>query len=123
MKPLAFAAVALVLASNLCAQAPRREPTPNDTLKSPEITADKKVTFRIYAPEARAVTVGGDWISHGLGTGGPLTKDDKGVWSITVGPLPPDFYSYTFTVDGVRTLDPKNPMIKQGVSSLDNMFL
>src|SRR5262249_18112454 len=46
----------------------------------------------------------------------------KGVWSITVGPLPPDFYSYSFMVDGVRTLDPKNAMIKQGVTSLDNMF-
>ena len=52
-----------------------------------------------------------------------MTKDDKGVWSITVGPLTPDFYSYTFNVDGVRTVDPKNPMIKQGISSLDSMFL
>ena len=52
-----------------------------------------------------------------------MTKDDKGVWSITVGPLTPDFYSYTFNVDGVRTVDPKNAMIKQGVNSLDSMFL
>ena len=52
-----------------------------------------------------------------------MTKDDKGVWSITVGPLAADFYSYTFNVDGVRTVDPKNPMIKQGVNSLDSMFL
>ena len=34
----------------------------------------------------------------------------------------PDFYSYSFTVDGVKTIDPKNAMIKQGVASLDNMF-
>src|SRR5205085_9468376 len=58
----------------------------------------------------------------GRGTGGKLEKDDKGVWSITVGPLVPDFYSYSFTVDGVRTIDPKNAMIKQGVATLDNMF-
>src|SRR5262249_20550266 len=63
-----------------------------------------------------------DWVSQGLGTGGKLTKDDKGVWSLTVGPLPPDFYSYTFNVDGVRTIDPKNPMYKPGISSLDSMF-
>ena len=37
-----------------------------------------------------------------------MTKDEKGVWSLTVGPLTPDFYSYTFNVDGVRTVDPKN---------------
>jgi enterochelin esterase family protein len=57
------------------------------------------------------------------GTGsGKLAKDDKGVWAITVGPLVPDFYSYSFTVDGVKTIDPKNASIKQGVTSLDNMF-
>ena len=52
-----------------------------------------------------------------------MTKDDEGVWSITVGPLTPDFYSYTFHVDGVRTVDPKNAMIKPGLNSLDSMFL
>ncbi len=105
------------------AQQPPRQPTPNDTLKSPEVLADGRVVFRIYAPKAGEVTVGGDWISQGLGTGGKLARDEQGVWAITVGPLPADFYSYAFTVDGVRTLDPKNAMIKQGVTSLDNMFL
>ncbi len=52
-----------------------------------------------------------------------MTKDDQGVWSLTVGPLVPDFYSYTFTVDGVRTVDPKNPMVKPGLGSLDSLFL
>lgn len=104
------------------AQIPQRQPTPNDTLKSPEVLSDGRVVFRIYAPKASEVTVGGDWIPQGLGTGGRLTMDEQGVWSITVGPLPSDFYSYTLTVDGVRTLDPKNAFIKQGVNSVDNMF-
>jgi enterochelin esterase-like enzyme len=107
----------------LVAQAPRREPTPNDTLKSPEVMPDHRVTFRIYAPKASEVSVAGDWITQGRGTGGKLEKDDKGVWSITVGPLVPDFYSYSFTVDGVRTVDPKNAFIKQGETSLDNMLM
>src|SRR3954463_13500471 len=100
------------------AQSPPRRPTPNDTLKSTEVAPDKKVTFRIYAPKADEVSVGGDF-----GGGGKMTKDDQGVWSLTVGPLTPDFYSYTFTVDGVRVVDPKNPLIKQGVSSLESMVL
>ncbi len=100
------------------AQLPRRQPTPNDTLKSTEVAPDKKVTFRIYAPKADEVSVGGDF-----GRGGKMTKDDRGVWSLTVGPLVPDFYSYTFVVDGVRTVDPKNAMIKQGLSSLESLFL
>jgi enterochelin esterase-like enzyme len=100
------------------AQPPPRRSTPNDTLKSTEVAADKKVTFRIYAPKADEVSVGGDF-----GQGGKMTKDDQGVWSLAVGPLVPDFYSYTFTVDGVRTVDPKNPMVKPGLGSLDSLFL
>jgi len=103
------------------AQAPPRQPTPNDTLVSPEVLGDKRVTFRIYAPKASEVTLRGDWM-EGPGTL-KLEKDDRGVWSASVGPLVPDYYSYTFIVDGVRTLDPKNAMIKQGITSLDNMFL
>jgi len=84
------------------AQFGARQRTPNDTLKSTEVAADHKVTFRIFAPKASEVSVGGDF-----GEGGKLTKDEQGIWSITVGPLVPDFYSYTFNVDGVRTVDRK----------------
>src|SRR3954470_11194288 len=101
------------------AQFPRRNPTPNDTLVSPEVRPGHKVTFRIYAPRASAVTVGGDW----LGAAGPvkLTRDKKGVWSATVGPLVPDLYSYSFNVDGVHTLDPRNALTKPGLNRLDNL--
>jgi enterochelin esterase-like enzyme len=101
------------------AQPPRREPTPNDTLVSPETLPDHRVTFRIYAPKASEVTLRGDWMEKGPVK---LEKDEKGIWSTTVGPLVPDFYSYAFTVDGVKTLDPKNATIKQGVAGLDNLF-
>jgi enterochelin esterase-like enzyme len=107
----------LVCGTTALAQPPQRKPTPNDTLVSPEIQSDHKVTFRVYAPKASEVAVGGDF-----GAAVKLTKDENGVWSATVGPLTPDYYSYSFTVDGVRTLDPKNPTIKQGIASLDNMF-
>jgi enterochelin esterase-like enzyme len=99
------------------AQQPKKEAPPR--VVSPEVHADKKVTFRINAPKATEVAVRGDWMT---GPAEKLAKDEKGVWSVTIGPLAPDFYSYAFTVDGVRTLDPKNPTIKQGVASLDNMF-
>ena len=111
--------VSLLFVASLMAQ---RQPTPNDTLVSPDVQADKRVIFRIYAPKAQEVTVRGDWMPTAPEPV-KLEKDDKGVWAATVGPLTPDYYSYTFTIDGVRTLDPKNAMIKQGVNSLDNMFL
>jgi enterochelin esterase family protein len=87
---------------------------------SPEVQADGKVTFRIEAAKASDVTLRGDWMGAGAEK---LTKNDDGLWSVTVGPLAADFYSYAFTVDGVKTIDPRNAMIKQGVAGLDNMFL
>ncbi|HEX9002992.1 MAG TPA: esterase, partial [Blastocatellia bacterium] len=76
--------LASIVLTTAFAQQPPRQPTPNDTLKSPEVLADGRVVFRLYAPKASEVMVGGDWISQGLGAGGKLTKDDQGVWSITV---------------------------------------
>ena len=87
---------------------------------SPEALADHRVVFRIQAPKASEVTLRGDWME------GPgiekLSKDDQGVWSVTVGPLVPDLYSYSFLVDGVKVVDPRNAMVKQGISGLDSMF-
>jgi enterochelin esterase family protein len=111
-----------VLTQPLAAQSTARIPTPNDTLKSPEILPDRQVVFRIDAPKATQVFINGDWVTHGRAKTGPLEKGDDGVWSITLGPFVPDFYSYAFTVDGVRTLDPANSWIKPGVTSLSNMF-
>jgi enterochelin esterase family protein len=90
-------------------------------LISPRVAADGRVTISIYAPKASEVSIIGDWQA----TFAPvaLQKNADGVWSIEVGPLPPDFYSYGLVVDGVETLDPKNPLIKQGVAGVDNMFL
>jgi enterochelin esterase family protein len=113
----ALLVVVLLGSANAHAQAPKRAPTPNDTLKSVEVAPDRRVTFRIYAPKAGEVRVSGDF-----GGGGPLAKDERGVWSLTVGPLAPDFYSYTFNVDGVRTADPKNGRVKPGVAGVESVF-
>ena len=84
-------------------------------LPSPVVAPDGKITFNLYAPQATSVSLDGD---YPLGTGynpskepRPLVKNEKGVWSITVGPLKSDIYSYYFIVNGVHTLDPRNPII------------
>ena len=56
------------------ARAEPRQPTPNDTLQSPEVLPDKRVTFRIYAPKATEVSLSGDWVARGLGTDGHLNE-------------------------------------------------
>jgi enterochelin esterase-like enzyme len=114
----AFAAGLLCLTASAQPQRAPRTPTPNDTVVSPDVATDRRVTFRIYAPKATEVTMGGDFLT-GRAT---LEKDDKGIWSFTTEPLIADFYSYSLTVDGVRTMDPKNPQIKPGITSNDNMF-
>ena len=48
-----------------------------------------------------------------------MTKDSEGVWSITVGPVEPEIYTYAFYVDGVRVLDLANPQLKTGSRGLD----
>ncbi len=114
----------LLLLANCLPLSPAQaqQASPNDTLVSPEVLPDKRVVFRIHAPRASEVSLTGDWVAQGRGTAGALMKDDQGVWSLTVGPLAPDFYNYSLTVDGVRTLDPRNPMVKQGVNSVTSMF-
>jgi enterochelin esterase-like enzyme len=76
--------------------------------RSPEILSDGRVVFRLLAPTSTSLTLGGDFP---IGNNVAMTKDDKGVWSVTVGPLKADFYSYFFTVDGVRTLDWRNVFV------------
>ncbi len=99
------------------APSPTTRPAPRNII-SPEILPDHRVTFRILAPKATDVVIGGDFTDGGK----KLVKDETGLFSLTLGPLTPDLYSYTLTVDGVRTIDPRNSNIKQGISSLDNTF-
>jgi len=95
-------------ASAIAAQEPgarRGEPA----LVSPEVAADHRVTFRLKAPEAKAVTVSGDF-----GSDVEMRKSADGIWSASVGPLDPEMYVYFFMVDGVRLTDPSNPQLKIG---------
>lgn len=89
-------------------QAPATRPAPRGQfgappVRSPEVSADSTVTFRLMAPNAMTVTVRGI-------TQQPLAmqKDEMGVWSATTAPLKPDLYPYSFDVDGLSTLDPSN---------------
>jgi enterochelin esterase family protein len=78
-------------------------------ISSPEVAADGKVTFRLEAPKASSVSVAGDF-----GPEAEMQKDEKGIWSVTVGPLEPEEYIYYYLLDGVRLLDPYNPRVKVG---------
>lgn len=85
-------------------------PRPIDTLVSPEVHPDRKVTFRIRAPKAAEVAWYGDWMP--VGALSPMVRGSDGVWSITAGPGEATGHLYWFVVDGVTMADPVNPNIK-----------
>ena len=74
---------------------------------SPDYHADGSVTFRCQAPNAKAVELDCQMFPQAL----PMSKDDKGVWTITVTPGKPDIYPYAFVVDGTKIADPNNMFI------------
>jgi enterochelin esterase family protein len=79
-------------------------------LNSPDVRDDRTVTFRLKTPEARTVELAGVAILTVLGHQKPVPfqKGADGVWSLTIGPLPPDMYVYHLVVDGVQVADPNN---------------
>lgn len=76
---------------------------------SPEVSSDRRITFRISAPQAQAVRVSAGDIP-GLGQTGVMTKGENGVWTFTSAPVPPGAYRYNINVDGVTVIDPRNPL-------------
>src|SRR5260221_4462750 len=112
MKPINVC-LALLLACFPLAQ--HAAPVAADAVVSPEVQADRRVTFRVYAPKATDASVYGDWMP--VGTKQVMTRDDAngqdiGVWSVTVGPLNPGISIYSFTIDGMTIADPVNPRVK-----------
>src|SRR5580700_9838494 len=94
-------------------------------VRSPEIARDGMVTLRLSAPNAASVTArnstGGfaDWPGGNQVT---MTRGANGVWSATIGPLKPEYYTYSFVVDGVRTMDPQNPVHARNGTNYSNVL-
>jgi enterochelin esterase-like enzyme len=80
---------------------------------SPEVSADRKITFRILAPKAESVKLGAGDIQGLSQDAIVMTKGTNGVWELTVGPVPAGAYRYNFNVDGLSVIDPRNPLNSQ----------
>lgn len=116
------------------------------TVVSPQIEGDGRVTFRIYAPQASAVTVTGD-LSQGLAaaegisaTGsiaaanpqsrGPagssavtMTKGGDGIWTgTTVRSMKPGAWRYVFNVDGATTVDSRNTNVSPNQKQVQSIL-
>ena len=90
-----------LLALLLVADVQGREPP-----ESPQIHDDRRVTFRYEDPSAESMKLKGI-----LRTLVDMKRGAHGVWAVTVGPLDPGLYDYSFMVDGEQVIDPSNPAV------------
>lgn len=104
----------------------------NDTLRSPEVDAQGRVTFRLFAPQAQQVKLQAEGRDATPGITpeqlkseserSTMTKGPDGVWSMQIGPIQPGVYRYTFLVDGVQATDPRNPLSSESLNSVRSMY-
>ena len=86
-------------------------------MKSPDVAADGRVTFRLRAPNAKEVDV------TLAGTHLTMQKDENGVWTATSDALKPDYYTYSLVVDGTSMNDPNDRDVQTSFGSFQSMFV
>jgi enterochelin esterase-like enzyme len=131
---LAAACLAAALAPALYPQAPAAPPNPaqpaaagragrgpqGPQVVSPEVLPDRRITFRLVAADATTASLRGSDIP-GLGQTKAMTKGANGVWEVTIGPIDPGAYRYTFVVNGVAVVDPRNPSVSESNTNVWSM--
>ena len=112
MKAIFAAAATIGGAAFLDAQAPLTPPP----VRSPEVQADRRVTFRLRAPNAKEVLLAREGAERQA-----MQKDNDGVWTLTTDALEPDLYGYVFVADGVALIDPSNSLTKPNLLNLQSV--
>jgi len=132
MKKILFITSAFLMAGSLLAQ---QNLFGGAQIKSPEVNPDGTITIRFQGPKAKSVKVEGDFLPEQLietGNGGvwaihpavDLKEGQNGVWEYTTPePVPADYYTYTLTVDGIKTVDPANVYINRDVATITNQLI
>ena len=87
------------------------------SIESPQVHSNRRVTFRLFAPGARQVGLNAQF-ARGIQ---PMAKNSKGIWHVTLGPVKPDIYEYNFLVDGLQIVDPSNSWLKVWLSNSKNL--
>ena len=94
-----------------CGQQAVDEPAPARTVRapaSPVVHSDGSVTFSVLAPESKNVMLTITNVPDTM----QMNRDENGIWSLTVGPLEPEIWEYSFLIDTVTCIDTANPWIK-----------
>ncbi len=99
----------IVLMAGICSVSAQQVRTPAPALQTaavvtpatPAVQPDGTAIFRVTATRASRVAVFLDTMTPAGAV--PLVKDDRGAWTVTLGPLEPDIYGIGYVVDGVLT--------------------
>ncbi|MBN1145133.1 MAG: esterase [Bacteroidales bacterium] len=92
----------------LCLTGPANSQPPRGPwVISPQVHPGDSITFRVLAKEARQVFLDAQFLKEKI----PMIKDQTGIWSVTVGPVKPDIYPYSFMIDNIQIADPANMLI------------
>ena len=142
LRNVAGLALALGFSAVAAAQTPSAPPPPTTCMvrgfalpgpsafEAVEQLPDRRVTFRVCAPDATSVSVTSsdiaDVIPMGIGGGPaglPMTKDEKGVWSVTTSvPIAPDNYRFNFSVNGVAVPNPQGTTFSEARVGTNGTF-
>jgi len=104
----------LLVSFGLAAQTPAPKP-----FLSHQVNADHTLTFRMLAPTSKSLSVSIDAFPKPL----PMERDENGVWSVTTPVLPPEYYGYSFNLDGHTILDPLNSHVRPSLTSGTDVIL
>ena len=121
-KSLQLALLVSFLIFGILALRAQEAPWMRNRVVSPELHADNSVTFKIFSPESDKITISGNWMD-GWGASEALIKNDTGLWTLTVGPLEPEIYTYSFSSYGIRFLDPANSLVMRDGRRHESMLL
>lgn len=103
----------LVSVFALTLAAPPLPAAPPPPLKTFEVHADGRITFRYRDAHAAKVALN----FEGAGKPLPMVRSEDGVWTATTPPQAPQIYYYSFDADGEPRLDPQNPTQKPNLIS------
>ena len=93
---------------------------------SPQVNADRTVTFRIITPQMQtdSVEIVGDCFPGGVVKLSENKHKSAGhTWTYTTSPLESELYSYAFKVDGVRINDPSNVHRLRDIATVSDIFI
>lgn len=100
---------------------------------APKINSDNSVSFFLDAPNATEVILKGSFVprkSYIKTESGAVTKDgsvkmtrEGNRWTYTTSPLPSEFYTYAFEVDGKPQIDKNNKNVIRDIADSLNYFV